>query len=585
MAKIGLAGVLNIYVASEGRIVSQFVDSIRQIKKNWEPYKKWETEQNDKDFQRERLYKKVPASKEELEYAKQYGRTIVDAINTMDQYSVDKAEDIELASQNVLGFVNLGAIVGGSALGVMASKMDYFKKLFAKNPNSKILPFAVAWGPMLLLPMIIMPFAMIKSKTYEKEASRIARFQSREDELKDPKKFVIYTDEQLAEAKNIAKTLPEIPDKKKKGLNPLTGYSDSIKTIKQLRNDYERYSQWKTEHIAAENERKSNLDKLTATPEEIKTAKKDQDNLTRAVRKVELYSQNYLTNVELAINSTLGLDIVAGGIVGGITSGILALLQKIKAVKPDSKFVNKIKHTAPIIAPFVLLIATSFYSIKAKKEAAKIGRFKAKQELLNDPHNFINYDDEQMQSVKDLKAPKEKEKGFVSKTKDDIKSILQFIKDIKAYEKYQKTEAKEEQKLDKALMQVKVSDKQMQDAKSLQKNTFRTFEKMDEMTQRYSDDAEAATNIGKQTFSSLASLGILGSMGLFFTDKIKGIKNKYLATTLAATPTVLLILAQLGMESKAVHIEKQAGRIGVMEAMEDLKDPRLFVDTENTKFL
>lgn len=581
MATIEFARFLYIYKASEGGIVSQFIDSIRQIKKNWEPYKRWETEQNDKDFQREELYKKIPATKEELEYASQYGRTIVDAINTMDQYSVDKAEDVELASQNVLGFVNMAAIFAGIGLGYKALKMNSIQKMLANKNNH--LATLVMMMPVVLLSMITMPLAMIKSKTYEKEASRIARFQSREDELKDPKKFVIYTDEQLAEAEKTAKTLPDIPDKKKKGLNPITGYSDSIKTIKQLRKDYDRYSQWKTEHIAAENERKSNLDKLTASEEEIKKAKRDQDNLTRAVRKVELYSQNYLTNVELAINSTLGLDIVAGGIIGGITSGVIALLQKIKAVKPDSKLVNKIKFAAPIAAPLILLLGTSFYSIKAKKEAAKIGRFKAKQDLLNDPHNFINYDDEQMQQVKNLKAPKEKEKGFITKIKENIKSIIQFAKDVKAYEKYQKTKAKEEQKLDKALLQVKVSDKQMQDAKSLQKNTFRTFEKMDEMTQRYSDDAEAATNIGKQTAISLANLGILASMGLFFTDKIQKIKNKYLKITIGAAPTVLLILAQLAMESKAVHIEKQAGRIGVMEAMEDLQDPRLYVNNDESK--
>ena len=42
----------------------EFFDSIRQVKSNWEPYKKWEEQQKDKDFQRQELSKKAPASKE-----------------------------------------------------------------------------------------------------------------------------------------------------------------------------------------------------------------------------------------------------------------------------------------------------------------------------------------------------------------------------------------------------------------------------------------------------------------------------------------------------------------------------------------
>jgi hypothetical protein len=57
----------------------EFLDSLRQVKQNWEPYKKWEKEQDDKEFQRQELHKKVKTSKEELEKADQYGHTVVDA--------------------------------------------------------------------------------------------------------------------------------------------------------------------------------------------------------------------------------------------------------------------------------------------------------------------------------------------------------------------------------------------------------------------------------------------------------------------------------------------------------------------------
>jgi len=565
----------------------EFLNSIKQVKSNWVPYTKWSNEQDDKDFQRQELYKKVQQTPEELERASQYGRTIVDAINTMDQYSVDKAEDVEMASQNVQGVIAPATLAVGFGIGALGTKTKFVQNLINKcaksyPKHSFMFSQAAVMIPAVIFSTIVMSLTMIKAKAYEKEASRVARFQSREHELNDPKKFVLYSKEQIEEAKQIAKTLPDIPEKNKKSLNPLSGYSTAIKSIKQLTQDHDNYLKWRDEHKVAEKQRMENLEKANISPEELKAAKTDQDNLSRTVKKVELYSQNYLANTDAAISSVLGLEVVTGGLAGGIVSGIVKLLQKTKILSANSSKLAIIKVLAPVLAPAFLCLGTSFYSIKAKKEAARVGRFKAKQELLSDPRNFINYNDEQMQSVKDLKAPKVN-KGLIEKAKDNVMFFFQLMKDVKKYDKYQKTEGKEELKLDQALLQVKVSDKQVQDAKSLQKNSFRAFEKIDEMAQRYSDDTEAATNIVKQAFAFVPSLGFGLSALLLKNEKVKSINNKYLKGATAAIPAVLSIAAAVIMEIKSAQIRKKAAQIGVMEAIQGMQDPKMFINKEDAK--
>ncbi|MDD3437322.1 MAG: hypothetical protein PHC64_09255 [Candidatus Gastranaerophilales bacterium] len=579
----------------------EFFNSIQQIRANWQPYKKWEAEQDDKEFRRQELHKRFPASEEELQKASQYGRTLIDSINVMDQYSINKAEDVEMASEVGLEFVSMVVGAVGLALGGIAYKNSKLNKFIDKllvNTLPSILAddkfitnmfkFELFWAAAsILLSIITMPYFMLKAKSYEKEASRIARYQAREEELKDPENFVVYDAKQINEAKEIAKTLPEPPKKKKKStINPITNYNESINSIKSLLEGHKNYLKWKEENQRAEKAKTDSFETTETTPEQLENAKRDQDNLTRIIRKIEIYSQNYLANSEMAINIVASEALLGGAISGGIVSGLIMLLQKLKVIPKEAILANSLKRLLAPIGSFVGVMATVSYIIKFKKETAKIGRFKAKQELLNDPNNFITYSDKQQESVKDLKVPSKAKKGFWAKSKDDIKFFLQLKKDYEEYEKYQKTGAKEEQKLQQALKKVEVSNEQMQEAKALQKNAFMAFEKIDEMTQRYVDDTEAATDIVVQQWfypivnliasiflmkntqkmikSSSGNEGLVESLG-----KMINLQNFW--------PFFLAGFIQLPAEIESIRIKKEAGRIGTMKAMQDLEDPRHFV--------
>lgn len=565
----------------------EFFNSIQQVQANWQPYKKWKQEQDDKEYQRQVLAKKFPASKAELEQASQYGRTLVDSINIMDQYSINKAEDVETATKVALPTIETGIMLGEGALALGLYNIPSFKsyvkkaiKEMEKSPNKQA-QYTILLALAATIPTLtILPFFQVKFASYEKEASRIARYQAREDKLKDPKNFIIYDSEQIKEAKDIAKTLPTPvdKDKRKNSINPIANYNTSIQSIKTLIADHKNYLEWKQKHLKEEKSRIDSLNTIEPTKEQLSTAKRDQDNLLRIVRKIEINSQNYLNNVEMVCNialiSALGLGAIGGGIVYGITN----LLQKHKIISISSQKLKSIRNYSPMVGGLALILATTSYFIKAQKEVAKIGRFKAKKELLSDPNNFITYSDEQLNSVKDLKAKPEKSKNLIEKTKDNFNFFFKLRKDFKEYEAYQKNEHIEEMKLQNALKKVTVSDKQVKDAKALQKNAFMTFEKMDEMTQRYVDDTEAATDIAKQYISSAANLAS-NIIAMFAIPKI--LNGKSNNSLLKVLPIFAPIAALIPAELKINQIKKEAGKIGTMKAMQDLQDPKHFVQNDN----
>lgn len=570
----------------------EFLDSLKQVNTNWQPYKKWEAEQEDKEFQHQELHKRVPTSKEDLEKVSQYGRTLIDSINVMDQYSINKAEDVELFTNLGIEAVNITLGIVGGTIGFIAQFNKKINGVMLKNKYLKPLTPHIATIGALALPLITLPYFLVKAKHYEKEASRVARHEARETELKDPKHFVIYSKEQVEKAKLIAKDMPDLPDKVKKSLNPITNYHDSFKSIKEILKDHDDYRQKRDENIANFQQKLAQIQNNKYSQEQLKNAKNDQENLQRIIRKIETSSQNYLNNTEFAMDVTL-----CSGALGGYISGkLLALtmkgLQKLNILSSKSNSIKTAQKIMPGISTLLVAAVTSVYAIKLQKEAAKVGRYKAKQELLNDPRNFINYSDEQQNSVKDLKVKESKESIF-NKFLNNFKTAIKVSKDYKEYKNYEKTARKEEEKLDKALMGIVVSPEQFKDAESLQKNAFLAFEKIDEKAQRYTDDLEAATDIGRTFFDFAVSavpaimLGVNMNKEAVRLAAEQDIKKVFINMISAGFKKSWIAFAisgalQIGYDILANELKKKAGRIGVMEAIQELQEPRLFVNNIDT---
>ena len=69
---------------------------------------------------------------------------------------------------------------------------------------------------------------------------------------------------------------------------------------------------------------------------------------------------------------------------------------------------------------------------------------------------------------------------------------------------------------------LELSEEQLKDARRLQHNTFKTFNKVDEMSQRYSEDIEASTEIAKSLFTNLWQFGGTAGMILLPIGVYKG---------------------------------------------------------------
>ncbi|MEI8389279.1 MAG: hypothetical protein WCG23_05275 [bacterium] len=567
--------------------LSEFFNSVKQVKSNWKPYKKWEEEQEDKDAQKKELNKRVNIPQEQLNQASAYGKTLINTINVMDTYSINKAQDVEIATQAAVEMpITLAAVSTLIIPTKIVPQMKSVQKFIAKNPKYKIPITIISWAIPVAAFITGQAFGCIYSKHLEKEASRIARYQAREQALKDPRHFVVYDSDQVNEAKKIAKNMPNPVKEKKKSF---LGTGEAISTIKSLRKDKDNYQKWKEANKKNEEERKNKLNKDISS-EQLEEAKQQQQSILGTIKHIEIQSQNYLNNVEMGINSLTKSELLFGGVVGGIISGAAMLLQKIKPSLKNSKAVNSVKLGAiPAVIAASSVIVSLFvlpFTIKLQKEAAKIGRFKAKQELLNEPRNFIKYTDEQNLSVKDIKAEKKPKQGFIKNMAEEVKFLFKAQKDFKEYEEYSKKQKVEEDKLEEALKKVSLKSGQLEKAKSLQKKVFTSFEKMDEKAQRYADDTEAAAETVQGTIAQpLNFAGEAGTAGLFLKLKHKfnsktNLASKVIWGALIAMPALLSTGASILLSTNAVKIKKQAVKIGLMEAMKDLDDPKNFA--ENT---
>ena len=144
------------------------------------------------------------------------------------------------------------------------------------------------------------------------------------------------------------------------------------------------------------------------------------------------------------------------------------------------------------------------------------------------------------------------------------------------YNNYKKTVGKEERKFFKAVEDIKLSPKQTEQAKQLQKNTFRTFNKVDENSQKYAESIEAlGQSIGYPiiTLSSvIASLLALPYLKDAVKNNIEKVKNysKYFGIIGLSVIPAIIINALITKE------QKKASRIADMKAIEELNDYRKF---------
>lgn len=639
-----------------------FFNSLYQIGKNNNNFKVWEQDQRDTAAKREELYKRKQHSEDEIEKAKELGKTIIDIVDIMDNHSENVAENVETATAPVVAIAPFAMFLGSGFLFTkfLAPKkydeiheikkdfvsqkkniklfkeieeyfnnadakyknLDEFDKRYRttpaenkgwyspmaltnkraieriKNPVLKTKANNVykeflkktasqrravnlgAWG---VLASWIGTFigANIFATKLQVDSSRIARYQARET-LSDPKAFVSYTPEQIAQAQEYIKQHPELLKKKKKEKLK----SGMFKSIINVLKDRKAYKQAKADNV----DQSKKVDRPLSA-QELKKAKQDQEVIQRAVRLINNEAEKYSANMETTADILFGTTPILGASVGflinkianwtGITDKIVknivekntteetkkayqefAKLEKGAPgyTKKFIKFVDKIMdevtdnnidENSKKIKPNIMAkvkkvfaaglahqkgraillagisgittgIAGALIALKLQKSSARAGRFTAKRELEKDPRNFIGYTEEDFEEVKNIKG---KKPTFLQKAKDYALFVPRVLKQYYAYSKYKKHEFKENQLINEQLQKADVSDKQLKDAKNLQRKLFNTFEKVDDNSQQYSESMEAAIEIAQPFVITGGVMAMAAPFMYLALQTIKGKKN------------------------------------------------------------
>ena len=529
--------------------------------KKYEPaYISWKKNQDIVEAKRMAYLKQNPdaVSDEDI----QRGQTLIRAIDIMDEYSQKRAEDTEAATEAAMGMALEFLMFGGAGLGFLAGRLKPVQRLISKLSKNKkqtvalnsIIP-AVAGG--LIGTIASFPLQAWGAKA-EVSASRKGRFEAMRKELNNPNSFAILSDNQIKEAKEISKTVVLEEDRKNKvkaalmeglGINSLKSLAGDSKEYKQQRKLFE---------LELENDKKHVNDKMSS--DEIEKAKKDQQLLTKLVEKIDIASQDYAENAELAAGALFT------GVLGFSAIGSILIEKLLNACKVKSA--AKISFVTKVIGT-VASMGSAMFMAQISKDASRVGRFKVKQELMKNPESFVYVDDEKLNNVKDFNVNNKKKDGIFA-------FIKNAYKDMKEYNNYKKTKAKEEKRFYKAIEQLDLSDEQIKDAKRLQKNAFKTFNKVDDNSQKYSESVEALGQASAFPINLIFS-GIGAIIGLKFlnkkaANKMQEAENfmKYFGVILVSSLPSILINAHITKE------QKKASRVADMLAINEMKDYRSF---------
>ena len=503
--------------------MGQFFDSIKVVRQNYTKYDDWEQAQADERARKEHLASTLDLPQDKVELTKKKAQTIIRATEIMDKYSEDNCEDMEQAT-GMAAAVPMTAIMGAYQFGQpviiekaknkVESKIKELRKSLTNElgetvPNAEEIKNKIKYlekksarigtkypiyGALLYTAALFgtATATIMWGNSKQKEASRIGRFQAKQKDLQDVKNFVIYTPEQLKQVEEAAKKLPD--EKEKDGIMKM------ISDLKAISKDKKAYKEW----LAAKDpDDIDKLKKLTYTDEQLKAAKVDQELIVDTVKEINIKAEEYSENVENMFDTFDTISWLAAAPIG---FGINKLLKM-------AKVGGKVRTAVSFAVPMLTSMGISMYGTFAQKKASRVGRYVARKDLSENPGRLMAYSDEDMKKAENIKAPKQKKTVWEKITKS-FSFLKQYIKDNRDFKKYKKTAYQEQEKIQKALADVKITDEQKKSAENLQRKVFLAFDEIDEMSQRYSEDVEAGTEIIKNGFSQLWTLASAGALAV-----------------------------------------------------------------------
>ena len=551
-----------------------FLNNINLIHKNWIPSEKWESELLENKEKDKILIKKYSPSQKERKYAKQYAKTIINIVDKLDQQSINKSTDAMIAINTIFSLPTILAPFLGGISGYFIAKNNNVlknqKKLSAFN------------GAMIGSGIYFIISQFIRSQL-EKETTRIARFQSRKNELNNLSDFVVKIDK---ENESLIKNgfIPTSNEEVSSNLKATKSYKNAFKTLKEMKEDYKEYSKWKKDFKAKEQATKKILQKKIFTQEDLANAQKDRNKIINTIYKLELAANNEEINFQFALDLIQYAAKMSGAIIATLLC--LTIPKTLTKINSQSNFIKNSKLLIPFTIPVISLYLAAVLA-KFQKDSAKLGRYETKKELISNEESFITFDDFEKNNVHVKKVFLEKQ-GFITRIINDIKSIKTMPKRLNnMYSDYKNSENKILKK------DIDLTSEQKRNAELLQKQLFYSYEKIDEKSEGFTDDMDVLLNTTKISIGTIVNVGFnIYSINLL-TKKLKNFNRQKIPgffeglklmknlgrkdmINIFIVPYIIKSTLCIILDTLSATCRKKTNKIGIMTAINDLKDERVY---------
>ncbi len=533
------------------------INNLSQVYKN--EYSTWRETKDLNSAKRQEYLRRNPDEIED--YDLQRAKILLFAVEMMDKSLKGNSNKIGVAFETA---TNLGlgyAAIGGAALGFLITKLNFVKKAISKivqkHPVSRnIFSMGISVTGGILGILAAYPaynfLSNIESKIHRKR-----KFETMEKELQDPKIFVVLDSEQK---KIFVENLPDLTQKtEEKLINK--GLKKEFESIKQVTKEALYYDKEQTKFKEKYREDKS-LYENKLTEQEIKSAQKDRVLLSILIREINTKSQSYKEKMQRITDNLITLSFALGS--------IFAL-----AYERVAKKMNLKTSSLPASMGVLLLVTSTFFGNWAQRRASHVGRFKAIQEMKQNPERLVYINKIKTDMIEDDEVQLDEKQRI-----NIFKFMKKFFKHNREYQEWKNTKSYTGNDISNAMKNVEISPEQLQDGKRLQKNLFKTYYKVDKNTQNYSNDINVMSESVKYPITLI--LGSIGSVwGIKYLTNLRNsikpaevFKNsaKYLGIISLFTIPTMLVNAYF---AKA---QKMGARISDMMTMKDLEDYRFFAD-------
>lgn len=539
-------------------------------RKNKPSYEPWKNSQDEKEAKRLAYIEKYGISEEQKQEDIKRAKAVLNAVDIMDEYSQSRAEETEMLTQPIMQSIGSIASTIGMGLGCLLVSRKKIGKIFdnlsiQKNidKNTLYMGATILTAALFSLPAMLASYIWGTKK--EIEASRIGRHEAMNKDLASLKQFAVLSDEQEAKRDEISKTIKIDEKEAKKATAHIGGFDSMLKSLKNLVVKNKEYEKSKEEFNKKLQEDKAKFNTVKVSEEQLLEAKKDQQLISNVVEKIDIASQDYAENIELATSTISTIALGSGGLLGFITNKIV---KNINFKNPN------IKKALPFGIGFAATCALSLIGVKLQKDGSRVARFKVKQDFLNNPEKLYYVDNEK---AKNEDGSKHKS---THKALNIFKFIPQALKDHKEYRQYLKENNVKEKQKRLAQEQIELTPEQEKRAKQLQNNIFKTFNTVDDKSQKYSESTE------------LIGEGALGIISIFasiipIATITKSLKNINIETSIMKKAGISSFIAFVPIILANAFItkeQKNASRVADMLALKELEDVRNFVDySENNQ--